>query len=174
MLDRGARPVPRRSTTGSAAACSSRTTDYAERARRAWAELLGDLAVVVRAFGALLRAEVEGEATEEETAVADALDRLRLDRVRHADALLADPREHPDLWELDGAARGLVDRMLLELDTAAHAQLWEDRRREIVDLHTRRAARPAPLPAADRAAARPDAPPARRSHRAGSGGQTPT
>jgi Aromatic acid exporter family member 1 len=108
---------------------------YATRARAAWAELLTDLAVVVRAFGALLRAEVEGSATAEEAALADALDRLRLDRVRHAETLLADPREHPDLWELDGALVGLVDRMLLELDTAAHAALWQDRRREIIDPH---------------------------------------
>jgi hypothetical protein len=108
---------------------------FVERTRRAWGELLHDLAVVVRSFGALLRAEVEGEATAEESAVAEALDRMRLDRVRHADALLADPREHPDLWEVDSALAALVDRMLLELDTAAHSQLWQDRRREIVDLH---------------------------------------
>jgi hypothetical protein len=108
---------------------------YAARARTAWAELLGDLAVVVRGFGALLRAEVEGGAAAEEAALADALDRLRLDRVRHAEALLANPREHPDLWELDGALVALVDRMLLELDTAAHAKLWDDHRREVVDRH---------------------------------------
>jgi hypothetical protein len=108
---------------------------YAARARTAWAALLADLAVVVRAFGALLRAEVEGGATAEETALSDALDRLRLDRVSHAEALLADPREHPDLWELDGALVALVDRMLLELDTAAHAKLWEDHRREVLDRH---------------------------------------
>ena len=112
-------------------------TPYADRARTAWAELLADLAVVVRAFGALLRAEAEGGD-----------DRAGGRRwptpwtgcastgVRHAEALLADPREHPDLWEVDGAVAGLVDRMLLELDTAAHAQLWQDRRpREIIDLH---------------------------------------
>ena len=46
-------------------------------------------------------------------------------------SLLADPREHPDLWELDGALVALVDRMLLELDTAAHARLWEDHRRDV-------------------------------------------
>jgi hypothetical protein len=108
---------------------------FAERARRAWAELLGDLAVVIRAYGAFLRAEVEGEANAQEDTVVEALDRMRLDRVRHADALLADPREHPDLWEIDSAVAGLVDRMLLELDTTAHAQLWQDRRREIIDLH---------------------------------------
>jgi Aromatic acid exporter family member 1 len=104
---------------------------YAARARVAWAELLADLATVVRAFGALLRAEVAGSSTAEETALSDALDRLRLDRVRHAEALLADPREHPDLWELDSALVALVDRMLLELDTAAHTALWGDRRREL-------------------------------------------
>ncbi len=106
---------------------------YAARARVAWAELLRDLAVVVRAFGAMLRAEVEGAATAEGAALNDALDRLRLDRVRHAEILLADPHEHPDLWELDGALAGLVDRMLVELDTAEHARLWEDRRRAFLD-----------------------------------------
>ena len=108
---------------------------YAARARTAWAELLADLAVVVRAFGALLRAEVEGGAAAEEAALSDALDRLRLDRVSHAEYLLANPREHPDLWELDGALVALVDRMLLELDTAAHAKLWEDHRRDVLDRH---------------------------------------
>jgi Aromatic acid exporter family member 1 len=108
---------------------------FAERARRAWAELLGDLAVVIRVYGAFLRAEVEGASSAQEAAVVDALDRMRLNRVRYADALLADPREHPDLWEVDSAVAGLVDRMLLELDTTAHAQLWQERRREIIDLH---------------------------------------
>jgi hypothetical protein len=91
----------------------------------------------VRTFGVLLRAETAGTATAEEAALADALDRLRLDRVRHAEVLLADPREHPDLWEVDGALITLVDRMLLELDVSAHAQLWEDRQ---VLLSGRRAA----------------------------------
>jgi hypothetical protein len=102
---------------------------YAARARIAWTELLNELAVAVRAFGVLLRAEVEGSARAEEAELDDALDRLRLGRLRHAEALLADPREHPDLWELDGALVTLVDRMLLELDTAAHARLWEEHRR---------------------------------------------
>jgi hypothetical protein len=109
-------------------------TAYATRARVAWIELLRDLAVAVRAFGALLRAEVEGSAEAEQAALDDALDRLRLDRVRHADALIADPREHPDLWELDGALVTLVDRMLLELDTATHVGLWEEHR-DVVDRH---------------------------------------
>jgi hypothetical protein len=112
-------------------------TPHADRARTAWAELLADLAAVVCAFGALLRAETAGAPTAEEAALADSLDRLRLDRVRHAEVLLTDPREHPDLWEVDGALIALVDRMLLELDVSAHAQLWEDRQ---VQLTGRRAA----------------------------------
>jgi hypothetical protein len=112
-------------------------TPHSNRARTAWAELLAVLAAVVRTFGALLRAETAGAATAEEAALADALDRLRLDRVRHAEVLLVDPREHPDLWEVDGALITLVDRMLLELDVSAHAQLWQDRQ---VLLSGRRAA----------------------------------
>ena len=46
--------------------------------------------------------------------------------MRHV--LLVDPREHPDLWEVDGALITLVDRMLLELDVAAHAELFAGRR----------------------------------------------
>ena len=112
-------------------------TPHANQAGTAWAELLAVLAAVVRTFGALLRAETAGAATAEEAALADALDRLRLDRVRHAEVLLVDPREHPDLWEVDGALITLVDRMLLELDVSAHAQLWQDRQ---VLLSGRRAA----------------------------------
>src|SRR6187431_700443 len=51
---------------------------YAARARQAWTELLSDLAVAVRAFGALLRAEVESSTEAEQAALNDALDRLRL------------------------------------------------------------------------------------------------
>ena len=57
--------------------------------------------------------------TAEEGALADALDRLRLDRLRHADVLAADPREHPDVWELNGALVALVDGVLLDLDADA-------------------------------------------------------
>jgi hypothetical protein len=74
---------------------------------------------VVRAFGALLRTEAVGPSVVEEAALADALDRLRLDRLRHAHVLAADPREHPDVWELNGALVALVDGMLLDLDADA-------------------------------------------------------
>ena len=131
------------------------------RARAAWAELLADLAVVVRAFGALLRAETTDAATAEEAPLADALDRLRLDRLRYAEVVLADPREHPDLWELNGALVALVDRTLLELDADAHTRLWEDRQDR-----TRDAGRPAAQAPRVPAAAR-RAPPSSRNESAG-------
>lgn len=122
------------------------------RARAAWAELLADLAVVVRAFGALLRAETTDAATAEEAPLADALDRLRLDRLRYAEVVLADPREHPDLWELNGALVALIDRTLLELDADAHARLWEDRQDPGRGTPCRRAAQAPRVPEAARRA----------------------
>jgi len=107
---------------------------YAPQARRAWAELLIELAAVVRSFGALLRAEVEGAATGEVVELNAALDPLRQTRERWNEVLLADPREHPELWELNGALVALVDRMLVEFDATEHARLWRDRRGEAVAL----------------------------------------
>jgi hypothetical protein len=121
-LDDWVREGPGRAATASAIA-----------ARTACVELMVDLAVVVRAFGALLRAEVQGVASAEQAALTAALDRLRADRERHAEVLYADPRENPDLWELTGSLLVLIDRVLLELDTEAHARLWEDRRRAAID-----------------------------------------
>jgi hypothetical protein len=103
---------------------------YAPRARKAWAELLSQLAVVVRAFGELLRTEAEGFPSQQAAQLTVALDRLQRARTRWDEVLLADPREHLALWELNAALVALVDRMLLEFDTAEHMRLWEDRRRE--------------------------------------------
>jgi len=103
---------------------------YEPQARQAWAQLLDELANAVRAFGALLQAEVDRAATSEAAELTAALDRLRRGRERWNDILLTDPREHLALWELNAALVALVDRMLLEFDTAEHMRLWEDRRRE--------------------------------------------
>ena len=63
-------------------------------ARTACAELMVDLAVVVRAFGALLRAEVEGVATAEQTALTAALDRPRAEpRAARRGPVRRSPRE---------------------------------------------------------------------------------
>jgi hypothetical protein len=103
---------------------------YAPRAREAWAELLSQLAIAVRAFGELLRTEAEGSPSQQAAQLTVALDRLQRARTRWDEVLLADPREHLALWELNAALVALVDRMLLEFDTAEHMRLWEDRRRE--------------------------------------------
>jgi uncharacterized membrane protein YccC len=103
---------------------------YATQARTAWAELLSELADVVRAFGQLVRAEVRGAATGEAALLSGSLDRLQRARTQWDDVLLADPREHLTLWELNGALIALVDRMLQEFDTAEHVRVWEDRRRQ--------------------------------------------
>jgi hypothetical protein len=103
---------------------------YAAQTRTAWAQLLAELAGVVRAFGQLVRAEVRGAATGEVALLSGALDRLQRARAQWDDVLLADPREHLTLWELNGALIALVDRMLLEFDTAEHVRVWEDRRRQ--------------------------------------------
>ena len=88
------------------------------------------MAVAVRAFGELLRTEAEGFPSQQAAQLTVALDRLQRARTRWDEVLLADPREHLALWELNAALVALVDRMLLEFDTAEHMRLWEDRRRE--------------------------------------------
>jgi hypothetical protein len=100
---------------------------YAPRVRKAWAELLSQLAVVVRAFGELLRTEAEGSPSQQAAQLTVALDRLQQARTRWDEVLLADPREHLALWELNAALVALVDRMLLEFDTAKHMRLREER-----------------------------------------------
>lgn len=111
---------------------------YAPRARRAWSELLGELGSAVRCFGTLLRAEVDRAAAEEAAELTATLERLHRARERWQDVLLADPREHLTLWELNGALVALVDRMLVEFDATRHAVLREERRRQAIAL--RRAA----------------------------------
>src|SRR4051794_20030458 len=147
---------------------------YIRQARAAWGELLAELAVLVRAFGQLLRVEVEGAPSSEAAWLNAALDRLQRARTRWDEVLLADPREHPALWELNAAVVALVDRMLLAFDTAEHVRLWQDRRRQAA---LRRAAgggekgRPTPRhaaeerPPAERTPSPPPPPPGLRPRR---------
>ena len=89
------------------------------RARAAWAELLADLAVVVRAFGALLRAETTARRPPRRPRSPTPWIGCASIGCGTPRSLLADPREHPDLWEVNGALVALVDRTLLELDADA-------------------------------------------------------
>lgn len=104
--------------------------DHAHEARRACAVLIDGLAPVVRTFGRLVRAELEGSAGQEETELGESLKALRADRLALEDVLLTDPRDQPALWELNSALVSIVDRMLLELDVEEHARLRERIRSE--------------------------------------------
>jgi hypothetical protein len=101
--------------------------------RDALATLLRDLAQAVRAFGAVLRVEVEG--VEEIAHVGDAdlakaLDALHRDRGELTRLLLVDPAGDPDRWQLHGALLASVDRVLRELDVDERARLRERLREE--------------------------------------------
>jgi hypothetical protein len=95
---------------------------YADDVRRGSAMLMGRIAAVVRAFGRLVRAEVEGSGVEEAELTA-ALAALRLDRSRAEAVLLTDPRGQHGLWELNSAVLTATDRAVQELDDAGHERL---------------------------------------------------
>jgi len=96
----------------------------------AFTVVLHDLASVVRSFGRLISAEVEGSGEPEAAQLAAALQALRETREGVTKLLLVDPRDDPALWELNSSLLVTVDRVLSELDVEAHARLREQRRRE--------------------------------------------
>ncbi|WP_433557658.1 FUSC family protein [Pseudonocardia xinjiangensis] len=111
-----------------------------EKTRSLHAELLHELAAVVRAFGRLLTAESTGPGPQQEEAdLAAALQRLHAGRSRAADLLLSDPQDSPAIGEVNTALVLAVDRMMAELDVVEHARLREERRREAARRRTVRA-----------------------------------
>ena len=117
-------PVPRdlfdatRQRTG-----VSEHPDYADDVRRCAAGLMLQMGRVVRAFGELLRRELETSGEHEQRQVVESLDGLRTARSQVEDLLLADSRSRHGLWELNSALLTTADRMLTELDVAAHSRL---------------------------------------------------
>jgi hypothetical protein len=107
---------------------------YASDVRLVFAELLHELAAAVRSFGELARAEIDapGELSEQ-AQLAAALDALREARARVTELLLVDPRDEPQLWELNGAILATVQRILSELDVEEHARVRLGRQREDAD-----------------------------------------
>jgi hypothetical protein len=101
----------------------SETPDYADDVRRSAALLMVQMGRVVRAFGRLLRREIETSGEQEQRQVAETLDALRSARSEVQGLLLADSRSRHGLWELNSALLTTADRMLAELDTAAHSRL---------------------------------------------------
>jgi Fusaric acid resistance protein-like len=105
-------------------------TEQAEDLRLAFAVLLQDLATAVRAFGRLVRAEVDSGAEVEERALAAALETLLDARARLTELMLVDTGEDRELWALNSAVLETVERMLRELDVADHIRLRVGRREE--------------------------------------------
>jgi hypothetical protein len=96
--------------------------------RDALASLLRHLGRAIRAFGVVLRVEVEG--VDEIAHVGDpdlaaALDALHRDRGTLTRLLLVDPAGDTHRWQLHGALLASVDRVLRELDVSERARLRE-------------------------------------------------
>ena len=109
-------------------------------ARTLYADLLRELAAVVRSFGRLICAESTGQGPHQKEAdLAEALQRLHACRSRAAELILADPAKDRVTWELASAFTLAVDRMLAELDVVEHARLREERRRAAARRRTARA-----------------------------------
>jgi hypothetical protein len=97
--------------------------DYADEVRTSVAFLMREMAGVVRAFGSLLRRELETAGEQEEEQLARALEDLHRCRLGAEELLLADPRSRHGLWELNSTVLTTADRMLTELDVATHVRL---------------------------------------------------
>jgi hypothetical protein len=101
--------------------------------REALACLLRDLGQAIRAFGAVLRVEMEGVddiAHVGDADLAAALDALHRDRGTLTRLLLVDPAGDTHRWQLHGALLASVDRVLRELDVGERARLRERLREE--------------------------------------------
>ncbi len=105
-------------------------TEQAEDLRLAFAVLLQDLATAVRAFGRLVRAEIDSGAEVEERALAAALETLLDARARLTELMLVDPGGDRELWALNSAVLETVERILRELDVADHIRRRTRRREE--------------------------------------------
>ncbi|MDQ1676760.1 MAG: hypothetical protein QOC93_1904 [Actinomycetota bacterium] len=104
-----------------------------DEVRDVLAVLLRDLGRALRAFGVVLRVEVEGVddiAHVGDADLADALDALHRDRGNLTRLLLVDPAGDPHRWQLHGALLAVVDRVLRELDVGERARLRERLREE--------------------------------------------
>ena len=94
-----------------------------EDLRLAFAVLLQDLATAVRAFGQLVRAEVDSGAEAEELALAAALETLLDARARLTELMLVGTGEDRELWALNSSVLATVERVLRELDVGDHTRL---------------------------------------------------
>jgi hypothetical protein len=104
--------------------------------RSAFAVLMSDLALAVRCFGTLVRAEVDAVDEPHTEELAGLLDAVREARVRLTELLFVDPQNSPGQWQLHGSLLAGVERVLAELDVAERTRRREQRRREAAALRT--------------------------------------
>jgi Aromatic acid exporter family member 1 len=100
-------------------------SSYSEDARAALGELLSDLASALRAFGRVIRAEVDGDPEPVEKELQDMLEAVREARARLTDLLLVNPHATDSSWELNGALLTSVERVIRELDVEERARQRE-------------------------------------------------
>jgi hypothetical protein len=101
-----------------------------EELRRAYATLMGNLARAVRAFGALVRAEVDQAETPHAEELAEALEAVGEARAGLTELLLVDAAESPGLWQLHGSLLAGVERVLAELDVQQRMRRRRQRREQ--------------------------------------------
>jgi hypothetical protein len=102
---------------------------YADEIRAVFAVLLRELALALRSFGALIRAEAEDEGAPPTAELAAALESVGEARARLTELLLIDARDQPYLWQLHGSLLAAIERVLQELDVAQRTQARDRRRR---------------------------------------------
>jgi uncharacterized membrane protein YccC len=103
-----------------------------EELRAVFATLMDDLALAVRRFGTLVRAEVDHAGEPHTVELAEALDAAREVRARLTELLLAGPEGAPMSWQLHGSLLAGVDRVLAELDVEERVRRRDRRRQESV------------------------------------------
>jgi Aromatic acid exporter family member 1 len=103
---------------------------YDRDVSEAFTALLGDLAIALRDFGKLVRAEAEEQDRPPTAELGTAVESARETRAMLAELLTVDPRADPNLWLLHGALLAGADRVLRELDLEERDRQRERLRRE--------------------------------------------
>src|SRR3954453_4826139 len=98
---------------------------YAADVRRSSAVLMRRMSGVLRAFGGVLRAEIETSGRLEYDELTEMRDALRGARHAVQELLLVDPRSRDGLWGLNSVLLTTADRMLVEVDVAARARVQD-------------------------------------------------
>lgn len=100
-----------------------------EELRRAFGALLADTGECLRAFGALVVAEAEGDETQTERATAANAEILRETRAFLTELILVDAQGNSSAWLMHGSMVAAVDQVLSELDVEERVRarkLWAE------------------------------------------------